>query len=227
MDNTLLSELRREREGRAGAPVASPPAAAPVASPQASKKRSRDVEDAEDPAKQSKREADINGSVEVVVGGDLLRAREGFIAHQANCQSKGARGLAKVLFQAFPNANVYAQRTAHSEPGTIAPRDCDGKMIVALFAQRSPGTPRATGDDSAVTRLRWFERSLDRLGSLMAASGAEAVAMPFNIGCGLAGGRWPAYRKRLDDFASRYAVSVRLYDLDGVSAASLGSKRES
>lgn len=124
-------------------------------------------------------------------------------------------------------ANVYAQRTAHSEPGTIAPRDCDGKMIVALFAQRSPGTPRATGDDSAVARLRWFERSLDRLGSLMAASGAEAVAMPFNIGCGLAGGAWPAYRKRLDDFASRYAVSVRLYDLDGVSAASLGSNRES
>jgi hypothetical protein len=43
----------------------------------------------------------------VHVSGDLLGAPEQWIAHQCNCRSRGARGLAKHLFGRFPHANVY------------------------------------------------------------------------------------------------------------------------
>lgn len=168
------------------------------------------------PSSTLKRKAPAAG-VEIVVGGDLLNAEEPYVAHQGNCESRGARGLAKVLFAKWPAANVYKDRRGHSTPGSVEPRDVEGKVVVALFAQRSPGLPRRDGDDSAAARLGWFEEALDCLGSLMAARGASAVAMPFNVGCGLAGGEWPAYRAKLDAFAARYAVSVKLYDRERAS----------
>lgn len=159
------------------------------------------------------------GSVDIVLGGDLLEdSQETVLAHQANCESRGARGLAAVVFKKWPNANIYAKRKAHSTPGGIEARDCGDRVVVGLFAQRSPGGARAgDGDDSAPARLRWFEESLDGLGALMAARGAAAVAMPFNVGCGLAGGKWADYRARVDAFAERYKVAVKLYDLDRAS----------
>jgi hypothetical protein len=39
--------------------------------------------------------------------GDLLDATEQFIAHQCNCISQNAGGLAFYLFKKFPYANVY------------------------------------------------------------------------------------------------------------------------
>ena len=160
-----------------------------------------------------------SGSVEVILGGDLLKSStEPFLAHQANCESKGARGLAKFLFKAFPDANVYAKRSTPSTPGSIEERDCDGRVIVALYAQRSPGLARSgEGDDSGPARLAWFEESPELLGSLMVARGADRVALPFNIGCGLAGGKWTDYRAKLDAFAERFDVSVKLYDLERAS----------
>ena len=43
----------------------------------------------------------------VRVSGDLLGAPEQWIAHQCNCRSRSARGLAEHLFGRFPHANVY------------------------------------------------------------------------------------------------------------------------
>jgi hypothetical protein len=54
-----------------------------------------------------------------VVSGDLLAPGFTYIAHQCNCVSRGARGLAKALFARFPHANVYRHRNGRpSVPGT-------------------------------------------------------------------------------------------------------------
>ena len=180
----------------------------------------------------------------VRVGGDLLRASEAVVAHQCNCVSFGARGVAKAIFAKWPEANAYARRrgAAASEPGTLDVARLAARAsppggasagrprgVVGLFAQRSPGPPKASGDDSAPRRLAWFQACLEALaaelrpspggltGALTGGGGGPSVAMPYLIGCGLAGGHWPAYRAVLEKWAARHGVSVVLYDKDSQS----------
>ena len=55
----------------------------------------------------------------VVVEGDLLSIETDYIAHQCNCVTKAARGLAKALFAKYPEANIYRQRGMQPDkPGT-------------------------------------------------------------------------------------------------------------
>ena len=96
-----------------------------------------------------------------------------------------------------------------------------------MFAQRAPGKARSgSGDDSRSARLRWFVEALDVFGE-QAGFGAggrtgegAAVAMPYLIGCGLAGGHWPDYRAALEAWAESRGVNVRLYDRDDQASAS-------
>jgi hypothetical protein len=46
-----------------------------------------------------------NPLVEIVLGGNLLEAPEPYIVHQCNCFSKGARGVAKLLFSRYFDAD--------------------------------------------------------------------------------------------------------------------------
>jgi len=165
------------------------------------------------------------GSVTVRVGGDLLAVSSGIVVHQCNCVSKGARGVAKALFAKWPAADVYARRDHNSTPGTVdlatvrAGQAGAGLVVAGLFAQRMPGKPSRAGDDSAACRLAWFEECLETLTTALAASGAmeRRVAMPFLIGCGLAGGHWPSYRACIEAWARRHGAEVVLCDKDGQS----------
>lgn len=76
--------------------------------------------------------------------GDLLTlnlGKDDFIIHQTNCRTSYAMGLAKALFDKFPNANVYQKRYEDQRiPGTYLVTDNIGLWKrVALFGQDSPG----------------------------------------------------------------------------------------
>jgi hypothetical protein len=45
-----------------------------------------------------------------------------------------------------------------------------------------------------------------------------SVAMPYLIGCGLAGGDWPTYHRVIEQWAEKYQLKVKLYDRDRQSA---------
>lgn len=152
-----------------------------------------------------------------VVRGDLMRCAEAVLAHQCNCESKNARGLAKALFERWPSVDVYAKRTNPSTPGTIEVRQVHGRAVVALFGQIKPGKPWGRLD-GRVQRLEYFRRALDRLGDFMSREGTAAVAMPYLIGCGLAGGEWIVYEAAIHAFADKFHIQVTLYDLDGKAA---------
>lgn len=151
-----------------------------------------------------------------IVQGSLLDATEAYLCHQGNCVTLRPAGLAATLFQAFPYANVYAERTAskitRSKPGTIALRGgSNGKRaVVTLMAQYYPGTARF-GNDSTSKRLQWFVACLDKLAELPMAD--NGFAFPYLVGCGLAGGSWLAYLDALTSFAKRARVPVTVYRL--------------
>lgn len=145
----------------------------------------------------------------IVRGGNLLNASEIVIIHQCNCVSDKAGGLAKVLFQKFPASDAYKRRQNPSRPGTTFVAVSKNKVIVGLFSQFYPGKAKYE-TDSPELRLAWFREALDSFGT----EPGTSVAMPYNIGCGLAGGYWPAYEQAISEWAEKNNISVVLYDLN-------------
>lgn len=67
-----------------------------------------------------------------------------------------------------------------------------------------------TTPDSRADRIRYFQSGLDEIAKLKPTS----LAFPYMIGCGLAGGDWPTYRKMLEEFAAKMPeTKIVLYSL--------------
>ena len=133
------------------------------------------------------------------IRGNLLDAEDDIIAHQTNCVTKGAAGLAQHLFQRFPHANTYRVRTKPSKPGTTDIMGEHGKdtVIANLNAQYRPGRPAYEGSDTESARIRFFGECLRHLAEHIRRNmqGKATVGFPWRIGCGLAGGDWERYHR--------------------------------
>ena len=70
-----------------------------------------------------------------------------------------------------------------------------------MFAQWTPGkcgnfkkTYPDTYQDTSMNRQLWFKQCLDEIDKLE----LDEIAIPYLIGCGLAGGNWGKYEKLLN-----------------------------
>ncbi len=161
--------------------------------------------------------------------GDILNSNEKFIAQQCNCVTIKSHGLSAVIAQKWPWANPYSSRTP-TKPGNNSAnndsRDIPGSVrilrnpsasndasahIICLFAQWAPGKPGAYSQyypsyhiDNAINRLKWFQKGLKLLDDDPNID--SPVAVPYNIGCGLAGGNWDHYRKALEDAETSFVI---------------------
>lgn len=150
------------------------------------------------------------------VEGDIVKnCQETILLHQCNCVTNHASGLARQIFQAFPYSNVYQTRTGYSKPGSISIEgniDKD-RLIGNLFAQYYPGKPHPK-TDTAEMRLKWFDMCLKHVGEFLKhlpTKISRSVAVPYGIGCGLAGGDWKRYEKKLRIFSEIYHIMVVIY----------------
>ena len=85
--------------------------------------------------------------------------------------------------------------------------------VINLFGQNVPG--KIERDDSnrklsipatKSLRLKWFDSAVKEIAKI---KDLDSVAFPYEIGCGLAGGDWSEYRKRILNLArSRPDVRV-------------------
>lgn len=162
--------------------------------------------------------------------GDLLDATEKIIAHQCNCVTVRSHGLSAAIAKKWPWADMYSKRCPISRkncasipdiPGTTKimtdPNDEHGQQIACLFGQWTPGKPNAfsryypkTYPDDRAARLTYFSRSLTSLEHYCEKNNIEKIAMPFKIGCGLAGGNWNDYEQMLENST----LSIILYLLE-------------
>jgi O-acetyl-ADP-ribose deacetylase (regulator of RNase III) len=151
------------------------------------------------------------------VDGDIIDSDAQYIAHQTNCLTSHAAGLAKAIFQRFPYADVYSARAASKmvdEPGSIVVCG-DGiqqRFVINMMGQYYPGSNRiypASELDGAQARLRYFYRCLHKISLLPDLS---SIAFPYGIGCGMAGGKWDDYLFLLERFSEhvkdRASVSI-------------------
>ena len=144
-----------------------------------------------------------------VVTGNILSADEQYIAHQCNCVTTTSAGLAKIIFTKWTHAECYYIRWAPDKPGTIEVRG-DGKyygrLIVNMFAQYNPGKPPSADDplDGFQARKKYFIECMKAIDTLK----PQSVAMPWQIGCGLAGGDWDFYKKVIDKFSNSFNITL-------------------
>lgn len=162
-----------------------------------------------------------------IVTGDLLEAKEKYIAHQCNCLTENSAGTAKAIFDKYPHANTYARRVK-SETGETTNIDVPGTIIILgdgqdqryvinMYAQYYPGRPKFPKStlDGTVIRQNYFYKCLLRIAKI---PDLESVAFPWRIGCNLGGGDWEYYLGVLSNFAQYVGekdIKVRVYRREG------------
>ena len=164
-----------------------------------------------------------------IIDGDLATCKADVIVQQSNCLTTKPLGLAAYLAE-FLGVDPYKSRTSIGKTNLAIEehRDTPGKIrvyhippktgvfakhMVCFFAQFTPGPAgkyyknvlkesSICNEETGETRREWFQMGLDKLGGLMETIGANTVAFPYGIGCGLAGGSWTHYLKMIQDWAS-------------------------
>lgn len=135
-----------------------------------------------------------------IITGDLLTFDAQYKAHQCNAVSTTGAGLAVAVFKAYPEANIYRNRTAPSAIGTISVHG----PVINMIAQYYPGKAYRA-NDGPLARLNAFRTCLLEIGKIL---NLQSVAFPFGIGCGLAGGKWSDYLPLLEDFSKKHPAVI-------------------
>lgn len=161
-----------------------------------------------------------------IVRGNLLTAPEQYICHQCNCVSSRAAHLAASMFAHFPHANIYLPRATRNRDDPLPPGEGPGDIIVrgdgvkeryviALLAQYFPGKPRYpdSGKDSYRVRQRYFREALQKVKMI---PGIQSLGLPWQIGCGAAGGDWEVYQGIIEDVLGDSGINVVCYRLPGM-----------
>ena len=151
-----------------------------------------------------------------IIDGNLLEAKEKYLAHQCNCATIKSAHLAKSVFDKYPYANTYKSRTydksTRSIPGTIdvLGNGSDQRFVINMYAQYYPSKAKYANDSYAL-RMGWFKQCLDEIAKI---DSIKDLALPFNCGCGSAGGDWNQYYSEICNFANKYKINVVLYRLN-------------
>lgn len=156
-----------------------------------------------------------------IIEGDIVRATEQYVCHQCNCVTNRAAHLAAYVFQHFPFADIYKDRSFPHQPGpggmpgdiVIRGNGLDQRLVIAMLGQYYPGKPRFPDSkrDGYEARQAYFASCLEKISAI---PGLESVAFPYQVGCGAAGGNWTEYLAMLEDLAARISGKVVIYKLN-------------
>lgn len=139
-----------------------------------------------------------------LINGDLLDAKEAYIAHQVNCYGAMGRGVALQIKNKYPH--VYRRYHEYCEDhhskdilGKILmiPVD-DGKVICNMFGQERFGHGRQ------YTSIAALSKAMNSLAAIVPIS--EPIAMPYKIGCGNGGADWNIVNLIIKDVFKNHTV---------------------
>ncbi|WP_103108863.1 macro domain-containing protein [Brevibacillus reuszeri] len=144
-----------------------------------------------------------------IVNGDLLSATEDIIGHQVNCKGVMGSGVAKLIREKHPEAyDLYKNKCNGILDKIQLLGECqlvqcaEGKIVANLFGQFKYGRGKEQYTDYLA-----LERALIELKN-RAMKTNLSIALPFNIGCGLANGSWDVVSKRIEEIYSDYDVTL-------------------
>ncbi|WP_144500128.1 macro domain-containing protein [Bacillus pumilus] len=141
------------------------------------------------------------------VDGNILEASEDIICHQVNCKGVMGTGLAKQIKSKYPNVyKEYKQLCTEQVDDLLSSVQListnDRKTIANLFAQTGYGRKRMQTDYDALRSC------LQSLKDTVTHSNQTSIAIPYGIGCGLAGGDWTIVEEMIEDVLGDCEVTV-------------------
>lgn len=150
--------------------------------------------------------------------GDLLRCEENLIGHQVNCQGVMGAGLANFIRKKYPHVfEAYKldcqiskrQRTlmgrcqiVEAEPGKKWVANLFGQFEYGSSSEQVMKTGMNTEYDHLRTALEWMKS--------VAQEYEYTVALPYQLGSGLAGGDWKDVRQIIEEVFHDYYVTIYL-----------------
>lgn len=147
-----------------------------------------------------------------IVDGDILKAEEDVICHQVNCFGVMNSGLAKQIRNKYPEAyKAYINYCKDSDQKRLLGNICtvmcnDNKVIVHLFGQYDYGR------NKQYTNYEALKESLQSI-LHVAKMFNDTIAIPYNLGCGLAGGDWKIVYKIIEDVFQNYDVTLYRWEV--------------
>jgi len=157
----------------------------------------------------------------VLCKGNIFLSQAEIICHQVNCQGVMGAGLAKEVRIRCPNVYELYKSVcmSHSaDPSSllgwamiVETNDSGRKYIANLFAQN--GFRRGPSDTKTYTDYDALARAFDQVVEMAEASGINTVAVPLNIGCGLAGGDWNIVKSILKTSFQTSSVDLEIWKL--------------
>lgn len=142
-----------------------------------------------------------------IVEGNLLDASEDIIGHQVNCQGAMGSGVAKLLRDKYSNLfPSYKQFCNNYDPHDLLGKchivKTGDKYTANLFGQLNYGRRKLRYTDYEA-----LKESLTTLKNAAQKRGLS-VALPFNIGCGLANGDWDVVKGIIEEAFGDYEVTL-------------------
>lgn len=142
-----------------------------------------------------------------VIKGDLLQAKEDIICHQVNAQGVMGAGLAREIKKHYPEVfERYRELCFKEKKGRHLLGNCQiikskDKYIANIFGQHKFGRK---GVFTEMDALREAFYSL----KVRAQKHDLSVAIPFQFGCGLAGGDWNEVFKLIEETFHDYPCAI-------------------
>lgn len=146
-----------------------------------------------------------------IVNGNLLDSSAKYICHQVNCCGVMGSGVAKQIKEKWPSVfNRYRGLCAHYSDdkmsllgGALFVSIDSDTIVVNLFGQLDYGR------DRAYTNMDALRKALEKVAERAAVG--ETIAMPYRIGCGLAGGDWGAVMDMLSEIFANHHLTLYKY----------------
>lgn len=140
--------------------------------------------------------------------GDITKTELKYIAHGCNCQNKMESGVAKDLYEAFPEVkqNYHRYFDRYGYLGEVHEAYSDSRLsILNCFTQKYYGY-----DGKKYVNYAAVVKCFEKLANLIPMG--EKLAIP-KIGCGLAGGDWNIVEQLINDTVGD-DLEIWVYELE-------------
>jgi len=150
-----------------------------------------------------------------VINGNILNASENIICQQVNCKKVMGSGLAKQIRTKYPEVYQSYKKFCESEKellgevNSVVVQDKATNrtyIILNIFGQDGYGRDKQYTDYNALKRA--FKRIYDNLNISGMPFYGMSIAIPYNFGCGLAGGNWNIVYKIIEEIFQDYDVTI-------------------
>lgn len=153
------------------------------------------------------------------IKGNLLDTHCKLIAHGVNCQGVMGSGVAKALYEKWPEVRENYLQYCHINrdftpeeflgkvPLVTIKRKYDEIVVANCFTQQNYGYDR-----QVYLSYSSMEECLMKLNKFMIINNYKEIAMP-KIGCGLAGGNWEKVKEIINE-EFHHDITINVYFLE-------------